>query len=302
MKECKPITDNVWIVGSNGQLGQAFARVITEFTDNFVLSDIDTVDITDYVAVAEFVKRNKITAIINCAAYTNVDQAEVDTKTAYDINVMGVRNLLTTKCKLIHFSTDYVYSDNATSPITEEFELSPLNYYGFTKRISEKFIDSVFLDNDIPAYAVLRISNLWSSHLSARANIITKLTDNIINNKEVTAFTDCYFRPTHAETLVFHVLIDILPHLSPENSGIYNYSNTGEIMNVYNIAMTIANKLGISKLVRKIKPVLSSDVLTKRNANRPKYTILDVSKIEKTFDISIPTWEKTVEVYLQNRR
>lgn len=295
--------DIIWIIGSNGQLGQVFAKNIARYTDKYFLTDIDDVDITNVQDVIRFAKDNHISTIINCSAFTDVDRAQIDCQTVRMVNVVGPRNLLCTGCRIVHFSTDYVYSGNGNTPWKEDDELYPANYYGISKMIAEKFIDDGIRYDKIPAYITLRISNLWSSELTARPNIISKLYDKIDNNQELFAYTDCYFRPTNAETLVDNVLDVILPKLTRENSGIYNYSNTGEIMNVYDIATYIA-KTSNEKYdyTNMIIPSVSSDNTDTRRAIRPKYTILDLRKIEKTFGLNIPTWESTVNNYIQKRK
>ena len=135
---------NILITGCKGQLGQEFKRLKDTFDHNFILTDSDEIDICSLKNINDFLSGIELDYIINCAAYTNVRDAEVEREKSLLINSFGVKNLVNycekNNTKLIHISTDYVYNSDSINPIDEESEVDPVNYYGFSKREGEKHL------------------------------------------------------------------------------------------------------------------------------------------------------------------
>ena len=135
---------NILVTGANGQLGSEMRRLGAVSPNNYIFTDVAELDITNGVAVALFVKQHSIEAIVNCAAYTNVDKAESDAATAELINATAVGNLAVAakevNATLFHISTDYVFGCEGNTPRTEEMPTAPLGVYGQTKLLGEQAI------------------------------------------------------------------------------------------------------------------------------------------------------------------
>ena len=132
------MTTKVLVTGAKGQLGQCIQSIAHQYpTLNFLFVDKQQMDITNIIQISEFFKTHKVDWCINCAAYTAVDQAENHKEEAYQINVLGTRNIAQIcqeyDAKLIHISTDFVFDGLKTSPYTEWDATNPINVYGETK-------------------------------------------------------------------------------------------------------------------------------------------------------------------------
>ena len=124
------MNDRILVTGANGQLGTELQKLLPKA----IFADVDILDITDLDAVKKFVNDNQIDTIVNCAAYTAVDKAEDDTELAKRINEDGPRNLGLSGAKVVHISTDYVFSGTNYKPYLPEDETNPVSVYGKTKR------------------------------------------------------------------------------------------------------------------------------------------------------------------------
>ena len=136
---------NILVTGANGQLGNEMRIVAAESADNYIFTDVAELDITDAAAVDEAVRRHNIGAIINCAAYTNVDKAEDDAEFAETLNAKAVENLAAAMKAvdgvLIHVSTDYVFGGaDYNTPCSEDLPANPTGVYGLTKLHGEQAI------------------------------------------------------------------------------------------------------------------------------------------------------------------
>ena len=146
---------NVLITGANGQLGIELGKIMP----NAIMAGHDDLDITNARSVYDFVKRNKIDTIINCAAYTAVDAAEDDFQNATRINAWAPKTLAKTGCKLVHISTDYVFDGRAKNPYKFDDKTNPQSVYGWTKCLGERIVSMYAKD-----YVILRTSWLYSAH------------------------------------------------------------------------------------------------------------------------------------------
>ena len=153
---------NILVTGTNGQLGNHIRRYSTQSRHHYFCTDINELDITDCAAVEQFVRTKQIEAIVNCAAYVNVDQAEGDEETADKLNHVAVGHLAeimaATGGLLVHISTDYVFGGNKNNtPCTEEEPTNPTGAYGLTKLAGEKAVERSGC-----RYIILRTSWLYS--------------------------------------------------------------------------------------------------------------------------------------------
>lgn len=269
------MNSKVLVTGCNGQLGNEIKLLLPDA----MYTDADTLDITDETAVSNFVKENDIDTIINCAAYTAVDKAEDDVDLAKDINEKGPENLAKTGCKIIHISTDYVFDGSNCKPYKPEDKPNPVSIYGKTKFAGEQKIVEF-----AKKYAIIRTAWLYSTY----GNNFVKTMRRLGSEREtLNVVCDQTGTPTYAKDLA-EAIVKILPQLNEANSGVYHFSNEGTC-SWYDFAVEIMN---LSNLNCKVSPILSAEYPSK--AVRPFYSVLDKSKLKKTFNISIPHWKESL--------
>ena len=273
---------NILITGANGQLGNEM-RVLSAkhpkhtyfFTDVLQADDTVSLDITDKAAVAAFVASHAIDLIVNCAAYTNVDKAEEDEITARKINADALTVLGSQGIKVIHISTDYVFSGDEHTPCRETDPIAPRTAYGRTKYEGEKNLFAV-----CPEAVILRTAWLYSSF----GNNFVKTMIRLGKEKEKLGVVfDQIGTPTYAADLaeaVFTVLENRV-----WRPGIYHFTNEG-VCSWYDFTVAIHELAGITKC--QVSPILSEEYQYK--TPRPHYSVLDKSKFKKTFGAEIPHW------------
>lgn len=277
---------NILVTGCNGQLGkeiQQLSKIYKAF--DFFFTDIDDLNITQQEKVAKYVKANKIDCIINCAAYTNVEQAENDRENASSINTAAVKNIAEVAAKanalLIHFSTDYVFDGKNFKPYTEGDTAGPKNYYGKTKFDGE--IEIVF---NAKRAIIIRTSWLYGS---TGSNFVKTILEKAKANKELDVIYDQIGTPTYARDLAKAVL-DIIPKVKSKiRTEIYNYSNEG-VASWYDFAKAI---IEIKNIKCNINPVLTKD--TTINTIRPQYSVLNKTRIKADFGLKIPYWRDSLK-------
>ncbi len=275
---------NILITGANGQLGTAIKENLTS-DFNYIFTDKHELDVANYEQCHDFIKNNKINYIINCAAYTAVDLAETNKEIAYMANSQGAENLAKIanqyNSKLIHISTDYVYSGNNTKPYTENDATSPVNYYGQTKLAAEQFIIK-----NTKNYIIIRSGWLYYASGKNFFNTIMHLTKN---KNELKIVSDQYGTPTFCGDLANLILNLIKKDLDTPNNdffgNIYNYSNTG-LCTWYDFAVLI-NQYANNKC--NLIPITTPEYPLP--AKRPHYSVLDKNKIQRIFNIEIPSWQ-----------
>ena len=274
----------ILVTGGNGQLGSALRLASAESNHRYIFTDIAELDITSAVAVEEFFEREKVNVVVNCAAYTAVDLAEEEEIIADYINHKAVENLAEA-CKrhnatLIHISTDYVFSGEADTPYNEECVPAPINAYGRTKWAGEKAV----AESGCNAI-ILRTSWLYSEFGRNFCKTMRELTST---RPEIEVVADQFGTPTYAGDLA-KAIVEIIESGQQTKYGTYNYSNEGEC-SWYDFAVEIARQSGNNGC--KIAPCTTADYPTK--AQRPRYSVLDKSKIKATFGIAIPSWQESL--------
>ncbi len=278
----------VLITGSNGQLGSEIKELTTDYKNlECIFVDQSQLDICDAEALNSFIIDNHINSVINCAAYTSVDQAEENPKIAEQINEKVVLYLVNAlekvSGKLVHISTDYVFDGNHSYPYKESDPVSPISVYGKTKRAGEL----VVLNSSIDAI-VIRTSWLYSTY----SDNFVKLMLRLGNEKEsLKVVFDQRGTPTYAKDLA-KICLDILSDKNSVNiskkRSLYHYSNEGDT-SWYDFATTI---MKISNIDCKVIPIETKDYPTE--AKRPMYSVLDKSKIKSDFNIKIPHWKDSL--------
>ncbi|NDW10281.1 dTDP-4-dehydrorhamnose reductase [Dysgonomonas sp. 520] len=281
---------NILVTGGNGQLGSELKRLVQSHENNlqFFFTDVDTLDITRLDEIETFLDENKISYIINCAAYTAVDKAEDDVDLCYKINRDAVKNLAlaATKhnAKVIHVSTDYVFDGTSTSPYKETDPVNPKSVYGESKQEGEAVLMEI-----CPNSIIIRTAWLYSIYGNNFVKTMIKLGKE---RESLNVVADQAGTPTNAADLAC-AIVKIIDYSEANGlkSGIYHYSNEG-VATWYDFTLLIHKLAGITTC--KVSPIPTSDYPTR--AVRPQYSVLDKSKIKSTFGISIPKWEDSLAV------
>ena len=285
----------ILLTGCNGQLGRAIQKEYGNEaafirTDMIEGEGITVLDISDVEAVMSVCKKENPDVIINCAAYTNVDGCETNENLAFKANAIGPRNLAIAAteigAKLIHVSTDYVFSGDATKPYTEFDVPNPVSAYGRTKLAGENFVKEFGTK-----YFVLRTAWLYGDG----KNFVKTMLALAETHDEVSVVCDQLGSPTSAVELA-----KMIHFLEPtDNYGFYHATCEGDT-NWADFTETIFKKKGLST---KVNHVTSEEYATMNPAaaNRPKYSILENKMLKLTTDkFAMAQWEDALDEYLKN--
>ena len=303
---------NILVTGANGQLGNEMRLVAKESPHRFIFTDVvelpeqETVilDITDIDALRTIVRNENVDAIVNCAAYTNVDKAEDDQELCALLNAKAPENLATvmkeTNGLLVHVSTDYVFGgDPYNTPCKEDQKGTPTGVYGLTKLQGEQAIQATGCN-----HVIIRTAWLYSEF---GRNFVKTMLNLTSSKPELNVVFDQTGTPTYAWDLanaIAAVLEDYSacgPAQPYAKTGIYHYSNEG-VCNWFDFTKMIAEYAGNTAC--NIKPCHSDEFPSK--VKRPAYSVLDKTKIKETFGLSIPYWtdslKKCISVILSNAK
>ncbi|QFR48650.1 dTDP-4-dehydrorhamnose reductase [Sulfurimonas lithotrophica] len=280
---------NILVTGANGQLGSEIRELSSDYENNCFFTDRNELDISNLEAVKNYVDKNSIDVIINCAAYTAVDKAEDDESNADAVNNVAVKYLSQVSkdrnIKLIHISTDYVYDGKNYKPYTEDDIVNPNSVYGKTKLAGEKAMQDINPSNSI----IIRTSWVYSSF---GANFVKTMLRLGKEKEQLGVIFDQVGTPTYAKDLA-KAILEIIPNISNEKVEIYNYSNEG-VLSWYDFAKEI---MRMAKLDCKINPIETKEYPTP--ATRPHFSLLNKSKIKQTFNITIPYWKDSLDECLK---
>jgi dTDP-4-dehydrorhamnose reductase len=277
----------ILITGSKGQLGNEL-RVVSEnyYGYDFIFTDIDTLDITSQEKTSEFIKKSKPDWIINCAAYNLVDKAETEPDKALLINGIAVKNITEvirgSECRFIHISSDYIYDGQSNVPYNEYAVPNPLSAYGRSKLAGEKY---ALLH---PGSMIIRTSWLYSSFGN---NFVKTILRHAAEKESLKVVYDQTGTPTYAADLaeaIMYIISGVIRNQVAMNSGLYNYSNEG-VCSWYDFASEVIKDAGLNC---KVVPVLSKDY--PQAAQRPKYSVMDKSKIKENYGLTIPHWRSSL--------
>lgn len=277
------------VTGSNGQLGKTIQSIVKKNT-KFIFTDINSLDITKKKEIELFIKRYNIKCIVNCAAYTNVDKAEIEKEKADELNCNAVKNLAEIseiyKLRLIHISTDYVYNGINKSEISEHEYVNPQNYYGVSKLNGEKHIE-----NSISESIVIRTSWLYSSF---GKNFVKTILEKARSENLLKIVGDQYGCPTNAHDLA-NAIIQIIKSKDRINkeSKIYNFSNLG-YTTWFNFGKIILDYVSDNYNLEEIKTNEISQL-----SKRPKFAVTSKAKIISVFNLEIPHWRDSLKKFLK---
>ena len=294
---------NILVTGANGQLGNEMRIVSQSSSDNYIFTDVNQVegvdttylDITDLDAIRKIVHEMEVKAIVNCAAWTNVDACETDEKLATlaeKLNAEAPKNLALAMKEvgglLFHISTDYVFGQEPyNTPCSPDQKGTPTGVYGATKKRGEENIIVSGCE-----YIILRTAWLYSEFGKNFCKTMLNLTATKPSLKVV--FDQCG-TPTYAYDLAA-AIYDIISHRKFEgHTGIYHYSNEG-VTSWYDFTQMIARIAGHTEC--DIQPCYSSEYPSP--VKRPSYSVLDKKTFKETFGIPVPYWVDSLEKCINN--
>ena len=303
---------NILVTGANGQLGMEMRIVAKGSADRYIFTDVNQVegcdteylDITDLEAIRRFVADNKVDAIVNCAAYTNVDAAETNQALAEKLNAEAPENLAKVMKEvdglLVHISTDYVFGGAPyNTPCREDQKGTPTGVYGLTKLHGEEAIIKTNYK-----HVIIRTSWLYSEYGKNFCKTMLNLT---ASKPELKVVFDQVGTPTYALDLATAIAAIIEDYKTSQGSqldaqsypktGIYHYSNEG-VCSWYDFATMVAEMAGNTNC--KILPCHSNEFPSP--VKRPAYSVLDKTKIKETFNIEIPYWTTSLKKCLGRLR
>lgn len=274
----------ILITGANGQLGNALRLELAGDPNiDAVYTDVEDLDITNAEVVENFLRDNAIEMMVNCAAYTAVDRAESDELRAAAINTEAVGIIGQAAGRLgirvIHISTDYVFSGESYRPYEEKDEPFPQSIYGRTKLEGEGLLTSFCKDA-----VIIRTAWLYSEFGNNFVKTMLRLAGE---REELGVVSDQIGTPTYAGDLA--AAIHAVIRSDEWKPGIYHFTDEG-VASWYDFAKSIFEIAG--KDIR-VKPLLTSEYPTA--ARRPMYSVLSKNKIKRTYNIDIPYWRESLE-------
>ena len=289
----------ILVTGANGQLGNEIRIVAQSSSDSYIFTDINHIDgvettyldITDLKAVRKIVTEHQVNAIVNCAAYTNVDKAEEDVALCTLLNRQAPENLAIAMKEvdglLVHISTDYVFGgDSYNTPYKEEQQGTPTGVYGYTKFLGEQAIQAVGCN-----HVIIRTAWLYSEFGKNFCKTMMNLT---ATKPQLKVVFDHVGTPTYALDLARAIAM-VLERFDGSQTGIYHYSNEG-VCSWFDFTKMIAEYSG--KTECDVQPCHSDEFPSP--VKRPSYSVLDKTKIKKVFGVKIPYWTDSLKQCISN--
>ena len=288
----------ILITGSNGQLGNELASVIEKGYSEIgeipetlrgaqvIAVDVDRLDITDISAVRKFIADEKPDVVVNCAAMTNVNGCETALETAMKVNAVGPRNLAVacneSGAKLVHISTDYVFSGDAKKPYCEWDKTDPCGVYGKSKALGEKYVT-----DNTTRYFILRVAWLYGYQ---GKNFVKTIINAARANGTVKVVNDQFGNPTSANDVAHH----ILKLITTEEYGIYHCTCNG-VCSWYDFADRIIKRSGVKA---EVLPCTTEEYPTP--AKRPEYSALDNLMLRCTVGDEMRDWQTAIDMFVDN--
>ncbi len=274
---------NILITGCNGQLGNEMQLLESLHPNHtFFNTDVQELDITNQLAINQFVAENSIDGIVNCAAYTAVDKAEDNKQLATALNTEAPAYLAAAVEKrggwIIQISTDYVFNGKKFTPYTEGDTPCPDSVYGSTKLAGELAVTK-FCSRSL----IIRTAWLYSTFGNNFVKTMLRLGNE---RQELGVIFDQIGTPTYARDLAVAIFAAIEQGVKP---GVYHFSNEG-VISWYDFTKAIHRIAGITTC--QVRPLHTAEYPTP--AARPHYSVLDKTKIKQAYNLDIPYWEDSL--------
>lgn len=291
---------NILVTGANGQLGNEMRIVSKGSQDKYIYTDVveiegqETIilDITNLDAIRAIVKDKSIDAVVNCAAYTNVDKAESDQDFCELLNATAPENLAIAMKEvgglLVHVSSDYVFGgDPYNTPCKEDQKGTPTGVYGLTKLHGEQNIQNSGVD-----YLIFRTAWLYSEF---GKNFVKTMMNLTSTKPQLKVVFDQVGTPTYAYDLAAAIFDIIENRKFDGKTGIYHYSNEG-VCSWFDFTKLIAEIAGNKEC--NIQPCHSDEFPSP--VKRPSFSVLDKTKVKETFGIKVPYWTESLRKCMAN--
>ena len=279
----------VLVTGVKGQLGYDVVKELEKRNHTPIPTDIEELDITDKDAVMKFIKDAEVEAVVHCAAYTAVDNAEDNQEICNKINAVGTENIAlackSVDAKMIYISTDYVFDGEGTDFKEPDDKCSPLNVYGMSKYLGEQAVKNI-----LEKYYIVRISWVFGINGKNFVKTMLKLGETHSN---LTVVNDQIGSPTYTYDLS-RLLVDMV---ETEKYGVYHATNEG-VCSWYDFACEIFKQAKMDKV--SVAPVDSSAYPAK--AKRPSNSRMSKDKLEENGFKRLPSWQNAVKRYIMKLR
>lgn len=287
----------ILITGSSGQVGHELCRSLSMF-GTILSPNRKELDLADVISVDAYLAEHQPDLIINPAAWTAVDEAEVKQEAANRLNAVLPKQLATyaekSNAYLIHYSTDYVYAGTGECPWVETDTTGPLSVYGHTKLDGDKAIADLCTN-----YLIFRTSWVYSERGNNFMNTMLRLG---ALRESLNIVDDQFGAPTNARLIADITALAVYRHLigKPIDAGLYHLVCRG-LTNWYGFSEKIfelARVKGIPLLLSELGSISTAEFPTP--AKRPTNSRLDVSKLENALGITLPSWQQQLEQTLDN--
>jgi dTDP-4-dehydrorhamnose reductase len=295
----------IWLVGAAGMLGQAVARQLNRLDVATEATDLE-LDIGRSAEVMHFARRHRFSHIVNCAAYTRVDDAEEDEERATVVNADGPANLgmaaAETGATLLHLSTDYVFDGTAAVPYPETAPCAPLGAYGRSKRAGElRLMETTSESTATWPHYIVRTSWLFGE---GGGNFVATMLGLMHRHERLRVVADQHGRPTYAADLARAVLdlLGVSPaaESAPATPGVYHFANRGATT-WHGFARGILEQARAHRFPVRTKTIEPVDTTTfPRPAPRPAYSVLATDKIQTALGYEPRRWQEALAEYLRN--
>uniref|UniRef100_A0A7C4YHQ3 dTDP-4-dehydrorhamnose reductase n=1 Tax=candidate division WOR-3 bacterium TaxID=2052148 RepID=A0A7C4YHQ3_UNCW3 len=277
----------ILIIGANGQLGSDMVKLLKDKFEVIPLTDKD-IDIGDEKNQKDVIIPIKPDIIVNCAAYTNVPDCEINKQIAFNVNGYALKELSIISNKLnshlIHFSTDYVFDGLKKKPYIESDFPNPLNTYGISKYVGE-----IYVKNYCKKYSIIRVSGLYGINPSPlKKNFIEVILSKVKKNEKIEIVDDQFLTPTWT----YYVAKQTLKIIEHKIEGIIHSTCEGET-NWYEFAKAIFEILGINVNITPVKTKMDEFV------KRPLYSVLENSVLKNEGINIMPHWKDALKEYLK---
>jgi dTDP-4-dehydrorhamnose reductase len=286
----------ILLTGSDGQVGQELQKILG---DQAIAVGRKTMDLTQPDQIRQLIEQVRPDLIVNAAAYTAVDRAEMESDLANAVNAIAPAIMAESAQKvganLIHLSTDYVFDGKKEMPYTEQDSPHPVSVYGQSKLAGEQAIQQAWHSTNDTGYLILRTAWVYGTY--GKSNFVKTMLKLGSEREQIRVVSDQIGTPTWSNHLA-QAIADLIPKLNSDTSGLYHFTNRGTA-SWYDFARAIfeeAKQLGFPLKVQSVVPITTADYPTP--AQRPAYSLLSTAKISALFKTDPPDWRPALRQML----